>query len=114
MSRAAAKVTILASLRTSPESMPKYIIRIELHDAEEGDYQMLNFGMEVQGFSLSVTSSSGRVYFLPTGEYFREDDSTMDAVYDAAKKAALVAAKDYSLVIAETLEWKWRGLRRLG
>ncbi|HYR58336.1 MAG TPA: hypothetical protein VEO95_06900 [Chthoniobacteraceae bacterium] len=93
--------------------MAKFITRIELHDADEGDYDTLNFGMEVEGFSLAITSSNSNTYYLPRGEFYREDNSTLEQVLQAAKSAAAKTNKEFAVIVSEMAGCTWRGLRRV-
>ncbi len=45
--------------------MSNFTVRIELHDAQWGDYEALHGAMERQGFSRQITSDDGGCYHMP-------------------------------------------------
>lgn len=65
--------------------MTSYTTRVELHDADSGDYTKLHAAMKRQGFTQTITSDKGIVYPLPTAEYNYVGDRTRSQVLEAAK-----------------------------
>lgn len=51
--------------------MASFTVRVELHNATEGDYEELHAAMENEGFIRPIQGSDGKVYRLPTAEYNR-------------------------------------------
>jgi len=49
--------------------MTNYTVRIELHDADEEDYENLHAAMEGEGFVRWIQSEKGTQLRLPTAEY---------------------------------------------
>jgi hypothetical protein len=68
--------------------MAKFTTRVELHDADEDDYDTLHSAMEDEGFSRTITSGKGVAYYLPSAEYDRSGDFTIEQVLDSARNAA--------------------------
>jgi hypothetical protein len=42
----------------------KFTTRVELHDADESDYEILHKEMMIEGFESTVTSDAGTTYHL--------------------------------------------------
>ena len=59
--------------------MTNFTVRIELHGADEADYENLHEAMERRGFVRWIESDGGR-YRLPTAEY-----NLVDADMDRAR-----------------------------
>ena len=76
--------------------MARFLIRVELHDAEHGDqtYDHLHSEMDSAGFERTVTVN-GKILALPPAEYTvdAKDDVTKETVYNTAKEAAKTALK---------------------
>jgi hypothetical protein len=68
--------------------MPRSTTRIELHDADEDDYENLHDAMAKEGFSRFISDSEGKKYHLPTAEYNSEAYDDKDEALKAAKRAA--------------------------
>ena len=65
--------------------MAHYTTRVELHDADEQDYQMLHEAMEELGFTRTIKARDGNTYKLPTAEYNFEGEIEIETVLDKAK-----------------------------
>ena len=94
--------------------MTRYTVRVELHDADDDDYESLHEAMEKKGFVRWVESNDGSKYRLPTAEY-NMDSSTLDRsqVLDRAKAAAeSVKPKPTPwIVVTESAGRNWSGLK---
>jgi len=86
--------------------------RVELHDANEKDYETLHAAMEAEGFSRTIMSTENVVYHLPTAEYYRTAQLTRSQVLDSAKCAAGKTKKTYAVVVTESNGVAWRGLAK--
>ncbi|EPT7056349.1 type V toxin-antitoxin system endoribonuclease antitoxin GhoS [Cronobacter sakazakii] len=84
--------------------MTSYTVRVELHDADGGDYDDLHDEMAKQGFSKTIILN-GVEHDLPTAEYsLIEEGTTSTAVLRRAVAAANVV-QPYpkpSIVVTET------------
>ncbi len=49
--------------------MSDYTVRVELHDADDGDYENLHHAMEKAGFIRWIEGGGEKKYRLPTAEY---------------------------------------------
>ncbi len=106
-------IRLLIQVAVKVERRAVNVCGIEFRDADESDYETLNFGMEVEGFSLAITSSNGNTYYLPQAEFYREDDSTLDQILQAAKSGAAKTEKEFAVIVSEMAGCTWRGLRRV-
>lgn len=78
--------------------MAKFIVRIELHDAEKGTntYDNLHEQMKLSGFKKTI--SDGKVEKqLPTGTYFIDSTTTTQQISQSAASAAKKALQDSGL-----------------
>lgn len=69
--------------------MTWFITRVELHGANDADYQKLHEAMEAQKFRREIQDQSGRMHRLPTATYFSESFQ-LDAI--GVKGLAVIAA----------------------
>lgn len=89
--------------------MPRFTVRVELHNAKAEDYEQLHAAMKGQGFGRTITSSDGITYQLPTAEYNMERELDRGAVLERAKIAAAKTGKGFSVLVTEGAR-KWVGL----
>jgi len=90
--------------------MTGFTVRVELHDADDDDYEELHEAMEKEGFERTIVGESGTTYRLPTAEYryYSDTESRGDVrnkAYDIAKK---IKSKPWVLVTEGPS--CWRGL----
>lgn len=90
--------------------MPRFTVRVELHNAEWTDYEALHTAMERRGFSRLITADSGRAYHMPWAEYNGEGGLTSTQVLDIARKAAESTGKQSSVLVTEAGSRAWFGL----
>ena len=90
--------------------MASFTTRVELHDADSGDYIKLHAAMKKQGFSQTITGSDGVVYPLPTAEYNYIGDRTRSQVLEAAKQAARTVVRSFGVLITESAGRSWYNL----
>jgi len=79
--------------------MSHYLTRIELHTAVfPDDYNTLHKAMRLKGFSNSIQATDGKIYELPTAEYYMISNSTLEQVYNLAVEAANTIGKKYWII----------------
>ena len=88
-----------------------YTTRVELHYANDNDYETLHTAMKREGFSRFITSSEGTRYHLPTAEYNYKGDLTLDQVLAAAKRAADTTGLTNAVLVTESDGRRWSGLK---
>ncbi len=94
--------------------MSNFTVRIELHDAQWGDYEALHGAMERQGFSRQITSDDGGCYHMPWAEYNGTAALTSIQVLDIAQVAANSTGKGNAILVTEAKSRAWRGLPKTG
>jgi hypothetical protein len=92
--------------------MTRFTVRVELHYADEDDYETLHSAMQDEGFSRLITSGDGVVYHLPTAEYNRECDLTRDQVRDSAQATAAKTRRKAAILVTESVGRSWTGLAK--
>ena len=88
----------------------KATVRVELHYANESDYQELHGFMERLGFSRLITGSDGKVYQLPPAEYVYGGSKSGDEIFALAKQAANATGKRFAVFMTEGTSRTWVGL----
>jgi len=88
-----------------------YTTRVELHYANDNDYETLHAAMKREGFSRFIASGDGVRYHLPTAEYNYQGDRTLDQVLAAAKRAAETTGLKYAALVTESDGRRWSGLK---
>ena len=95
--------------------MPNFTVRVELHGADETDYENLHEAMERKGFVRWIESNGGR-YRLPTAEYNLLDAGMDKAkVLEIAKSTASSVKRSPSpwVLVTESAGRTWSDLERL-
>jgi hypothetical protein len=88
--------------------MAKYTVRVELHDADGDDYNVLHECMGNQGFlHYIVDEDSGEKYELPTAEYNIISEMDRDAILDKAKTAASRTGKGHMFLVSTSTDRLW-------
>lgn len=90
--------------------MATFTTRVELHKADNDDYETLHEAMERRGFSRFITSGDGKTYHLPTAEYDYSGDKSRGEVLELAKAAASETNKKYAVLVTESRGRTWSGL----
>jgi hypothetical protein len=90
--------------------MTMYMIRPELHRANEADYQKLHPLMAANGMLRQIVSDDGRRYTLPPAEYVTVTTKTRAQVLAAAKACAAAVVPSYAVVVTEATGITWDGL----
>jgi hypothetical protein len=89
--------------------MAKFTTRVELHGADEEDYDILHKAMKKRGFSRTIKNNKGKLFHLPTAEYDCQSDD-IDEVLEDAKLAAGQTEKGSSILVTEAPKRRWTGL----
>jgi hypothetical protein len=87
-----------------------FTTRVELHDADWSDYDLLHKKMAAHGFSRVIASDDGKRYQLPPAEYNFEGASTRADVLAKAKIAAAQVRTSYAVFVTESAGRTWSGL----
>ena len=90
--------------------MAHYTTRVELHDAEEEDYETLHEAMEDRGFTRTIKRRDGTTYKLPSEEYNYEGEIKIGEVLEDAKSAAATTGLEYGILVSEAPKRRWHGL----
>lgn len=100
--------------------MAKFITRIELHNAGSDDYEKLHEEMEKEGFEKTITSSDGKEYSLPDGEYHYDKQVPINPgkedyqiVLEKAKKAAQKTNKKFGVITSRKDVSTWDNLKEV-
>jgi hypothetical protein len=90
--------------------MAQFTVRVELHQAQWTDYQMLHAAMEQRGFTRQIASDNGQTYQMPWAEYNGHGNLTSVQVLDIAKVAADSTGKQNAVFVTEAASRAWIGL----
>lgn len=94
--------------------MAKFTTRVELHNAEDHDYDDLHAVMETKGFKRTVKGKSGATYHLPDATY--RSSSFTDTVSDVANKAreaVKAVGKNGGIVVVQEADMYVSGLHEV-
>jgi hypothetical protein len=92
--------------------MAQFTVRVELHNADDDDYEALHSAMKSEGFSRFIKSDDGTKYHLPPAEYVRSGELTRKQVLDSAKSAAAETGRKSSILVTESVGRSWSGLTK--
>lgn len=93
--------------------MPRFMTRVELHSADQDEYDILHAAMEDEGFSRTIIGNDAVTYHLPTAEYDRHGNLTKQQVLESADRAASLTGCKFGVIVTEFNSSTWRGLRKL-
>lgn len=82
--------------------MAIFFARIELHNHQPGDYDVLHKAMEGEGFSRTVVSDEGDRYHLPTAEYLITSPLSRADVLKKAQRAADKTKRKRGILVIES------------
>lgn len=88
--------------------LARFTTRVELHDADDSDYNELHKYMHEEGFVRTI-EGDGKRYRLPPAEYNRVAALSCDDVRSAAARAAHRTGRDYAILVTEGTRC-WVGL----
>ncbi|MEN5218893.1 type V toxin-antitoxin system endoribonuclease antitoxin GhoS [Pseudomonas pudica] len=89
--------------------MPKFTVRVELHGADERDYETLYEHMAAKGFTKTITGDDGRTWDLPPAEYNLVKALKQTEVRDLAAAAAKATGRRAGVLVTEGTRC-WIGL----
>ncbi len=72
--------------------MAEFTVRVELHNADADDYELLHQRMASRGYAKEVQGDNGRMHALPTAEYI------------ATKNLSVVQVRDEVFAIAQLIK----------
>jgi len=88
--------------------MPKFITRVELHNARSEDYANLHTAMLNRKFQKTISDDNGVQYELPTAEYFSYGPTiTVGQVRDLALEAANSTGRPNWILVSEFNSAAW-------
>lgn len=93
--------------------MTNYMVRVELHHADDDDYANLHAAMEDEGFVRYITGTDGSKNRLPTAEYnLPNSDLARADVLNRAKDVANVVKPNPTpwVIVTESAGRSWSGL----
>lgn len=100
----------VAHALTMRHQMNRFTTRVELHHADEDDYETLHEEMQRRGFTRTILSSDGVTYHLPPAEYDYRGDITGQRVLDLAQAAADATYCPSAILVTEARQRRWSGL----
>ena len=93
--------------------MAQFMVRVELHAADEDDYEALHEAMEGEGFSRQISSDDDVLYHLPTAEYYREGRLSKQDVMKETKRAVAKTKKKAGILVTRARGFRWWGLKKV-
>lgn len=94
--------------------MTNFTVRVELHQADAGDYEKLHTAMEEGGFVRTIKSKDGKVYQLPSAEYrFASKTEGVKAVCDKAANIAKAIKPNPAILVSKASLTSWKGLQEV-
>lgn len=79
----------------------QYMVRIELHHADDDTYERLHSTAAAVALSRILTdSSTGAQYHAPTGTYWTDRYATWQEVMSAAQRAARAVQSSFEIMVA--------------
>lgn len=91
----------------------EYITRVELHDADYLDYEILHTRMTNAGFNRTILANNGGCYHLPPAEY-HSGGNNLSTVLNAAKSVANSTGKNSAVFVSQISGWTADGLTLVG
>ena len=87
-----------------------YLVRVELHGANRGDYEVLHEAMSRRGFQRTIRSGSRTDYALPTAEHVAATPQPGEEVRSVADVAASQTGKNHAVLVIRYDQCRWTGL----
>ncbi len=81
--------------------MPSFLVRVELLDAGNKDYDLLDRDMKKRGFSKFIPDDQGQYFTMPTGEYYFRGHKTVGYLCEMGQYAAAALGKKARILAAE-------------
>lgn len=89
--------------------MARFTVRVELHGADEDDYDLLHERMERAGFSRQIEGGDGKLYHLPPAEYDFQGQETIEQVRTKAHEVARTVRQRPAILVTQGSR-AWSGL----
>jgi hypothetical protein len=90
--------------------MTRYMVRVELHYANEAHYQKLHGLMAIHGLLRYIDNQSGGRNWLPPAEYTIVTGASANDVKAMAKISAAALGLRFAVVVTEAVSVIWEGL----
>ena len=87
-----------------------FTVRVELHSADEPDYELLHSKMEEAGFTRTIEGRGKKLWAFPKAEYNLEGGGDKQDVLKAARAAAESTGRKYSILVTESNGRTWWNL----
>jgi len=87
--------------------MARFIVRVELRDANSEDYENLHEKMKAKGYSREIQDANGTWFYLPTAEYTALKNSTARAVRDEVRDIACSIKPLNYVLVSESADTSW-------
>jgi hypothetical protein len=92
--------------------MSRYTVRVELHGADDKDYETLHDAMTAASFWRTVKQeSTGKRFALPPGEYSYKGNVRRKRVLSKAEAAAKTTDRKAAILVTESRGRTWSGLK---
>ena len=88
--------------------MAKFITRVELSNAAEADYALLDRVMRKEGFSNKIKADDGSAFQLPSGTYYSYGGISVLDVRAYANRAAAKTGKAYWIFVCDYTLSAWQ------
>jgi len=88
--------------------MAKFTVRVELHDADSADYDLLHEKMEKSGYNRDIYGSNNKLYRLPTAEYSCSKIKSASEIRDEVIDIADLIKDDFDVLVTESASRAWR------
>lgn len=96
--------------------MAQFIIRVELHNANSDDYEILHDAMfQLDFFKVIKDDNTGIYYSLPTAEYnYVGDIEDINQLIDRVNIGASQTGKEYQILVTKSKGIVFYGLEDIG
>lgn len=91
--------------------MAHFIIRVELHNSVQKDYELLHSSMEKSGFKRTITSGDNIEYHLPTAEYNIMREVDLLSITQLVESIVITVGKEFSVLVSEIKVARWVNLK---
>ena len=91
--------------------MGRFTTRVELHRADESDYERLHEEMASEGFVRTITDDKGNTLHLPTAEYnWVGDVEDQHLILRKAREAATRTGRRFEILVTKSAGRTWENL----
>lgn len=89
----------------------RFIVRVELHNANRHQYDQLHAVMHTNGFGSQIQADTGAWYHMPPAEYLYEGTLAVAAVRDLAARCAQSVVPGVAVFVTQSAgPLAWYGL----